>query len=98
MVTYDRRLNVSVETQVSAERAITTIDNALNMVSSSRSRLGAVQNSLEHSFEYLQLSYELGPESQIRDADMAQEMTEMTKLSIMIQAGTAMLAQDRKTV
>jgi len=93
MTSYNNTLNVSVETQKSAEKAITTINNALNAISEVRARLGSVQNSLEKSSDYLSLSYELGPESKIRDADMAKEMTELTRLQIIQQSGTAMLAQ-----
>jgi flagellin len=93
MTSYNDKLTVSVETQKSAEHAITTINNALNKISSVRARLGSIQNSLEKSSDYLALSYETGPISKIRDADMAQEMSELTKLQILQQSGTAMLAQ-----
>ncbi len=88
-------MNVSIETQESAERAITTIDNALNNVSETRAKLGAFQNSLEKSVDYLNIAYEnqVASESRIRDVDMAKEITDFTKNQILIQSGTAMLAQ-----
>jgi len=93
MTSHNNRLIISVETQKSAEKAITTINNALNIISSVRARLGSIQNSLEKSSNYLSLAYELGPESKIRDADMAKEMTELTHLQIIQQSSIAMLAQ-----
>lgn len=72
-----------------------TIDNAISVVSSFRSDLGAVQNRLEHTINNLAVSEEnlQAAESRIRDADMAAEVAELTKAQILQQAGTAMLAQ-----
>ncbi|PLX18718.1 MAG: hypothetical protein C0601_03860 [Candidatus Muiribacterium halophilum] len=88
-------LNVSIETQESAEKAITAFDNALNIISESRAKLGAYQNSLEKSVDYLNIAYEnqVASESRIRDVDMASEISDFTKNQILIQSGTAMLAQ-----
>lgn len=89
------KLYMSIETQESAEKAITTIDKALNYVSSLRSNLGAYQNTLEKAIDYLEIANEnmTASESRIRDVDMAQEMSEFTKNQILSQSGTAMLAQ-----
>lgn len=78
-----------------ATAAITTINNALETVSAERSKLGAVQNRLEHTIKNLDTSAEnlQASESRIRDVDMAKEMMEFTKNSILQQAATAMLAQ-----
>jgi flagellin len=91
--TTDAGINVS--TKVAAETAITTIDDAINTVSSYRSELGALQNRLEYSIANTQSTAEnlQAAESRIRDVDMAQEMTAFTKNQILVQAGTAMLAQ-----
>ncbi|HOA41209.1 MAG TPA: flagellin [Halanaerobiales bacterium] len=72
-----------------------TIDDAISVVSSFRSDLGAVQNRLEHTINNLAVSEEnlQAAESRIRDADMAAEVAELTKAQILQQAGTAMLAQ-----
>ena len=72
-----------------------TIDEAINRVSKQRGRLGAVQNRLEHTIKNLWVTKEnlQSSESRIRDADMAKEMMDFTKFQIMLQAGTAMLAQ-----
>ena len=88
---------LDVSTQGAAFDAIDagTIDEAINRVSKQRGKLGAVQNRLEHAIKNLGATKEnlQASESRIRDADMAQEMMEFTKYQIMMQAGTAMLAQ-----
>ncbi|WP_163144139.1 flagellin [Bacillus sp. 22-7] len=78
-----------------ASAAITSLDNAINKVSSERSKLGAVQNRLEHTINNLGTSSEnlTAAESRIRDVDMAKEMMNQTKNSILSQAAQAMLAQ-----
>ena len=81
--------------QAKANDAIRTIDKAISMVSSQRASLGAAQNRLEHTINNLSTSSEnlSAAESQIRDVDMAEEMTEYTKNNILSQAAQAMLAQ-----
>ncbi|MED1420464.1 flagellin Hag [Bacillus smithii] len=78
-----------------ATNAISTIDQAIKTVSSERSKLGAYQNRLEHTINNLSTSSEnlTAAESRIRDVDMAKEMMEQTKDSILAQAAQAMLAQ-----
>ncbi len=86
---------INISDQSSANSAISTIDKALNKVSTERSKLGAVQNRLEHTIKNLDTSAEnlQAAESRIRDVDMAKEMMEFTKQNILQQAATAMLAQ-----
>jgi flagellin len=74
---------------------ISTVDNAIKNVSSARANFGAVQNRLEHRLNNLATYQEnlVASESRIRDVDMAAEMTKFTKLNILQQAGTSMLAQ-----
>jgi flagellin len=74
---------------------ISTIDGAIKNVSSARANFGAVQNRLEHRLNNLATYQEnlTASESRIRDVDMAAEMTKFTKLNILQQAGTSMLAQ-----
>ncbi|OLP64876.1 Flagellin [Bacillus pumilus] len=71
------------------------IDEAIKLVSGERSKLGAVQNRLEHTINNLGASGEnlTAAESRIRDVDMAKEMSEFTKNNILSQASQAMLAQ-----
>jgi len=88
---------IDISTQTAAFNVIDagTIDDAINRVSKQRGKLGAVQNRLEHTIKNLGVTKEnlQSSESRIRDADMAGEMMEFTKYQIMLQAGTAMLAQ-----
>jgi flagellin len=74
---------------------IEDIDTAIANVSSARSTFGAVQNRLEHRLNNLSTYQEnlVASESRIRDVDMASEMVNFTKLNILQQAGTSMLAQ-----
>jgi flagellin-like hook-associated protein FlgL len=78
-----------------AARSITIIDNAIDKVSMQRAKIGAYQNRLEHSINNLTVAGEnlTAAESRIRDTDMAKEMMNFSKLQIMLQAGTSMLAQ-----
>nr|WP_092074313.1 flagellin [Dendrosporobacter quercicolus]NSL49217.1 flagellin [Dendrosporobacter quercicolus DSM 1736]SDM88129.1 flagellin [Dendrosporobacter quercicolus] len=87
--------DVSIETSEKAQVAVETINSAIEKVSSQRSSLGAVQNRLEHTINNLGTSSEnlSAAESRIRDVDMAKEMMNFTKTSILQQAATAMLAQ-----
>ena len=82
-------------TQSGADSAITVINDAIETVSKERSKLGAFQNRLEHTIKNLDNTAEnlQAAESRIRDVDMAKEMMEFTKQSILQQAATAMLAQ-----
>ncbi|MCM3566997.1 flagellin [Neobacillus mesonae] len=89
---------VDITSQTGANTAITTINDAIKQVSSSRSTLGSYQNRLEHSINNLNTSSEnlTAAESRIRDVDMAKEMMEQTKNSILSQAAQAMLAQSNQ--
>ncbi|MDR7073150.1 flagellin [Fictibacillus barbaricus] len=84
-----------ISTQAGANTALTTLDTQIASVSSGRSYLGATQNRLEHTINNLNTSSEnlTAAESRVRDVDMAKEMMEQTKNSILSQAAQAMLAQ-----
>ncbi|MCS7459948.1 flagellin [Paenibacillus doosanensis] len=86
---------LDISTKEGASAAIKVLDSAINKVSSERSKLGAVQNRLEHTINNLGTSSEnlTAAESRIRDVDMAKEMMEQTKNNILAQAAQAMLAQ-----
>lgn len=86
---------LQVSTQSQADVAINVIDEAIQKVSSERSNLGAYQNRLEHTINNLGTSSEnlTAAESRIRDVDMAKEMMNYQKTSILQQAATSMLAQ-----
>lgn len=78
-----------------ANRAIMTMDAALQRVSKQRADLGAYQNRLEYAVKGLDVGAEnlQASESRIRDVDMAKQMVEYTKNQILVQSGNAMLAQ-----
>lgn len=86
---------VSVSDTETANRTLATIDEALKNVNRQRADLGAVQNRMEMAAKGINVAAEnmTSAESVIRDADMAQEMVDFTKNSILQQASTAMLAQ-----
>jgi flagellin-like hook-associated protein FlgL len=77
-----------------AAAAITMIDKAIARISSTRADLGAVQNRFEHTINRLQGALEdtTASESRIQDTDMAAEFTNMSRLQVLTQAGTAMLS------
>ena len=81
--------------EISAAGGLSAIDTAIGKVSESRAKLGAVQNRLEHRLTNLATYQEnlVASESRIRDVDMASEMVNFSKLQILQQAGTSMLAQ-----
>ena len=78
-----------------AGTAMKTIQDAIKTVSETRSKLGAIQNRLEHTINNLNTTSEntQAAESRIRDTDMASEMVEYSKNNILAQAGQSMLAQ-----
>ena len=88
-------INVADDTGAAATYAIDAIADAVAKVSSQRSALGAVQNRLEHTIDNLDNVVEntTSAESRIRDTDMAEEMVNYSKNSILQQAGQSMLAQ-----
>jgi flagellin len=85
----------SVSLTTAASAAITTLDTALQDVSDVRANLGAQQNRMERIVNNLSVAVEnlSASESRVRDTDMALEMAQFTRHQIMMQAGTAMLAQ-----
>ena len=86
---------ISLATPEEANRAIGVIDEGLKKINKQRADLGAYQNRMEMAVKGLDVSAEnlQASESRIRDTDMASQMVEFTKNSVLQQAGTAMLAQ-----
>lgn len=86
---------IKVTDSATATKAITTIQTAIDNVSSERAKLGAYTNRLEHTIANLGTSSEnmTSAESRIRDVDMAKEMSNFSKNNILSQAAQAMLAQ-----
>jgi flagellin len=85
----------AIDLETAASAAIGTIRDAIDVVNNLRAALGANQNRLEHTITNLQVTSEnlSASESRIRDLDIASEMVNFTRHQIMVQAGTAMLAQ-----
>ena len=83
------------DSRVKAQNFIGVVDEAMKTVNTQRARMGAVQNRLEHTISNLQVSAEnlTASESRIRDVDVARESSQLTRTQILMQAGTAMLAQ-----
>lgn len=86
---------IDLTSKEGATQAISQINQAIETVSAERSKLGATQNRLEHTINNLGTTSEnlTASESRIRDVDMAKEMMEQTKNSILAQAANSMLAQ-----
>lgn len=86
---------IDISTRDGASDAIANIKTAINTVSTQRGKLGAIQNRLEHTINNLGVTTEniTAAESRIRDVDMAKEMMEFTKNSVLMQSAQAMLAQ-----
>ena len=86
---------LSIASPDSANRAIGTVDTALKAINKQRADLGAYQNRLEHAVMGITVGAEnlQAAESRIRDTDMAEQMVEYSKNQILVQSGTAMLAQ-----
>jgi flagellin len=87
--------SLSIATVEDANMAIGTVDAALKMVSKQRADLGAYQNRFEMAAQGVAIAAEniQAAESRIRDANMASEIVNYTRDSILNQAGMAMLAQ-----
>ncbi|MCK4541455.1 MAG: flagellin [Spirochaetales bacterium] len=86
---------LQIDTPENANMAIGTVDSALRQISAQRADLGAYQNRFEMASVGVAIAAEnlQAAESRIRDVDMASEMVQYVKNQILVQAGTAMLAQ-----
>lgn len=89
----------SVATKQGSQLSLSVIDDALVRVNSIRSDLGAMQNRLQSTINNLAISEEnlASANSRIRDTDIAEEVSEMTKNNILMQAGIAVLGQANST-
>jgi flagellin len=86
---------VDITTALGANKALSVIDAALSRISSTRSNLGALQNRFQMTVENLQSTAEnlSASRSRIRDADFAEETSNLSRWQVLQQAGTAMLSQ-----
>ena len=87
--------NVDISTQAGAATAVTILDEAINQISASQAKLGAIQNRLNHNIDNLSMASMLTETARGRivDADFARETSELSKQQILAQAATSMLAQ-----
>jgi len=87
--------DISLGSLVNSQSAIDALDTAIDKVNSSRSHVGSMQNRFEHTASNLMNSVQNNANSMstIRDADFAAEAAELAKNQILVQSGTAMLAQ-----
>jgi flagellin len=90
-----QRVPITIASPDQANQVIGTVDDALKVINKQRADLGAYQNRFEMAIKGVDIAAEnlQSAESTIRDVDMASEMVDYTKNNILIQAGTAMLAQ-----
>jgi len=87
--------NLSVTASSEALTALDKINDAIGSITASRGKVGAVQNRLTRSIANLSVSVEnlTAAESSIRDADIAEEVAELTRNQILVQTATAMVGQ-----
>jgi flagellin len=86
---------IDLSTVAGSQAAITSITKAIDTVSANRGQIGAVENRLNETVTNLgnEITNTTASVSRIQDVDMAAEMSNFTRLQVMQQAGTAMLAQ-----
>ena len=87
--------SLSVTTSAAALTALDSVNTAIGTVTQGRGKVGSVQNRLVRTVSNLSISIEnlQAAESQIRDADIAEEVAMLTRNQIMVQASTAMVGQ-----
>jgi flagellin len=92
---YTDALAASIGTASDATATLTKVKTAINQLSGDRATLGAYQTRLSYTSEQLSVSKQnlAAANSRIRDVDVAEEATEYAKENILVQSGTAMLAQ-----
>jgi flagellin len=94
-------MNLSnVADKVSAQNSLASIDQAIGSVTAMRAEFGALQNRLQSVINNIQISREnmSAANSRIRDADFAEEATNLSKNQILMQSGTSVLAQANSTI
>ena len=81
--------------KLTSQESLGAIDNAINYVSAMRANFGALQNRMSTTVDTIAVNIEnmSSANSRVRDADIAEESSELAKQNIMLQAGTSILAQ-----
>lgn len=92
---YTAAITSSIDTVDNAQSALTSVNDAITKLSEDRAAIGSYQSRLNYTADQLTISQEnlTAASSRIKDVDMAQESTEFAKQNILVQSGTAMLAQ-----
>jgi flagellin len=92
---YTTALGSTIDTVANAQTALTNVNDALTALSEDRALIGSYQTRLSYTQEQLTVSREnlTAASSRIKDVDMAEESTEYARENILVQSGTAMLAQ-----
>jgi flagellin len=87
--------NVDLSTQAGSATGVTILDKAIDQISESQAKLGAIQNRLQYNIDNLSKASMLTTtaKGRIMDADFAAETSELSKQQILSQAATSMLAQ-----
>jgi len=87
--------SLSLTDTLNAQSSIGAIDSAINLKDTERTQIGSYVSRLQNTIMNLQISREnaVASESEIRDADLAKEMSEFTRAQILMQTGVSMLAQ-----
>jgi flagellin len=90
----------SVADKTSAQNSLASIDQAINNVTAIRAGFGSMQNRLQSVINNLQVNKEnmMSANSRIRDADLAEETSELTKSQILNQAGVSVLSQANSSI
>lgn len=83
------------QTKEAAQQSLSVVDNAMTSVNAMRANFGAMQNRLSSTISNLAVAHEnySAANSRIRDTDIAEETAEMTRNSILLQAGVSVLGQ-----
>ena len=99
IATFEEVTAIDISSILGANDAIKIVDAALSKINAQRGDLGAIQNRFESTISNLQNVAEnlTAARSRIRDADIAQETSEMTKANILQQAGVSILTQANQT-
>ena len=86
---------LSINSELSAQSALSALDTAITAANSARATFGAKMNRLENTISVINIQVEnlQASESRISDVDVASEMAAMTRTQVLAQAGVAMLAQ-----
>ena len=92
---YTGATSASVASSTSAAAALTSVKSAISQLATDRSSIGAYQSRLTSTSEQLAVSREnlIAASSRIKDVDVADESTQYARYNILVQSGTAMLAQ-----